>query len=56
MRVTEVVAFTKEDLESIINGRIYAFMNPGDDREILIMTDEKYEKWKDSDFDDEFLD
>ncbi len=32
--ITQVVLFTKEELEEIISGRIYAFVNPCDDREI----------------------
>ena len=43
--ITQVVLFTKEELERIICGEIYAFVNPGDDREILLMSHERYEEW-----------
>lgn len=46
MAITQVVTFTREELERIADGQIYAFVNPGDDREIIIMTDERCEKWR----------
>lgn len=49
MKITQTVVFTKEDLNNIINGQIYAFVNPGDDREILIMSEDRFEEWKEDD-------
>ena len=49
MKIIQAVVFTKQELENIINGEIYAFVNPGDDREILLMTDDTYSEWKESD-------
>lgn len=48
MQVTQVIVFTREELESIINGATWAFVLPGDNRETLIMTTEKYEEWRES--------
>ena len=45
MRITQVVVFSKDELASIIDGEIYAFVNPGDDREILLMTEDRYSEW-----------
>ena len=53
MFITEVVVFKLEELARMINGQVYAYVNPGDNKEILIMSDEKYEEWKNSDFDKE---
>ena len=53
MKITEIVVFKTEELARMINGRVYAFVNPGDNKEILVMSDEKYEEWQKSDFDDE---
>lgn len=55
MKITEVVVFKVEELASMINGQIYAYVNPGDNKEILVMSDEKYEEWQKSDFEDEEL-
>lgn len=49
MKITQTVVFSKEDLINIINGQVYAFVNPGDDREILIMSEETFEEWKEPD-------
>lgn len=55
MKITEVVVFTKGELARMINGQTYAFVNPGDNKEILVMSDEKYEEWQKSGFNDEDL-
>ena len=46
MKIIQAVVFTKQELASVIHGEIYAFVNPGDDREILLMTDDTYSEWK----------
>lgn len=55
MKITEVVVFTKGELARMINGQTYAYVNPGDNKEILVMSDEKYEEWQKSDFNGEDL-
>ena len=52
MKIIQTVVFTKRELENIINGEIYAFVNPGDDREILLMTGDTYSKWKEGETDE----
>lgn len=49
MRITQVVVFTKYDLERIMDGEVYAFVNPGDNKEILIMTEETCDRIKEAD-------
>lgn len=49
MKITQTVVFSREDLNNLIDGQIYAFVNPGDDREILIMSEETLEEWKERD-------
>lgn len=49
MKITQTVVFSTEDLNNINHGQVYAFVNPGDDREILIMSEETFEKWKEPD-------
>lgn len=53
MKFTEVVVFSTEELARMINGQVYAYVNPGDNKEILVMSDEKYEEWQKSVFDEE---
>ena len=49
MQITQVVVFSKEELNAITNGEVFAFVNPGEKREILIMSSDKYETWCESD-------
>lgn len=49
MIIKQVIVFSREDLERISRGQVYAFMNPGDNQEMLIMVDEKYEEMKEDD-------
>lgn len=49
MKITEVVVFKTEELARMINGQVYAFVNPGNNKEVLVMSDEKYEEWQKED-------
>ena len=48
MKITQVVVFSEDELKSIVDGEIYAFVNPGDDREILLMSEDRYSEWKEA--------
>ena len=45
MKIPQAVVLTKEELMQILDGKVYAFINPGDNQEIFIMNDETYEEW-----------
>lgn len=49
MKITQIVVLSQEDLENIHRGQVYAFVNPGDNQEILIMSEEKSKELREPD-------